>query len=55
MSRKKVKANDVIETHQSIDAQVDEFLKSGGKITQVPRGVSGKPSIGKDHTMLAKK
>ncbi|MGI0116049.1 hypothetical protein [Zooshikella sp. RANM57] len=55
MPRKKVKASDVAETHQSIEAQVDEYLKSGGKITHVPRGVSGRPSMGKDQAMLTKK
>ncbi|MBU2708066.1 hypothetical protein KCM76_18880 [Zooshikella marina] len=55
MPRKKVKVNDSVETHQSIEAQVDEFIKAGGKITQVPRGVSGRPSMGKDQAALTKK
>ncbi|WP_163836800.1 hypothetical protein [Spartinivicinus ruber] len=33
------------ETHQSIEEQTAEFLKSGGEITEVPTGTSGKKSI----------
>jgi hypothetical protein len=34
-----------VETSQSIAAQTAAFLKSGGKIEEVPRGVSGQPSL----------
>lgn len=33
------------ETHQSIKDQIADFLKSGGQITQIPSGTSGKKSI----------
>ena len=33
------------ETSQSIAEQTAAFIKSGGKIEEVPRGVSGQPSL----------
>jgi len=33
------------ETSQSIAEQTSQFLKSGGKIEEVPRGVSGQSSL----------
>lgn len=32
-------------THQEIQEHIEDFLKSGGKITEVPCGASGRPSI----------
>ncbi len=32
------------ETSESIAGQVAEYLKSGGKVQEIPRGVSGQPS-----------
>jgi hypothetical protein len=34
-----------LETSQSIADQTAEFIKSGGKVEQVPRGVSGQTSL----------
>ena len=34
-----------VETSQSIAEQTAAFLKAGGKIEEVPRGVSGQPSL----------
>ncbi|QCF24562.1 hypothetical protein [Hydrocarboniclastica marina] len=42
----KRKANDVAETHQTIEEQTRAFLKSGGAIEQVRSGVSGQASLG---------
>ncbi len=33
-----------VETSESIADQVEAFLKSGGKVQEIPRGVSGQPS-----------
>ncbi|WP_163831062.1 hypothetical protein [Spartinivicinus ruber] len=44
MPRKK-KQSTCIETHQSIEQQTADFLKSGGEITKIPYGKSGRPSI----------
>ncbi|MBU2707000.1 hypothetical protein KCM76_13480 [Zooshikella marina] len=39
-----------------IDEQVAAFLKSGGKVTEVPQGVSGQePVKGRQHIVLGKK
>jgi hypothetical protein len=32
------------ETSKTIADQVAEYLKSGGKVEEIPRGVSGQPS-----------
>ena len=34
-----------VETSKSIEEQTAAFLKSGGKIEEVPRGVSGQTSL----------
>ena len=31
------------ETSQSINDQTEKFLNGGGKVTEIPRGVSGQP------------
>ncbi len=33
-----------IETSESIASQTEAFLKAGGKVQEIPRGVSGQPS-----------
>ena len=46
----------VIETSESIAEQTAAFLKSGGKVEQVPRGVSGQVSTtGKKHITISNK
>jgi len=40
-SNSKPKAAPAVETSESIDAQVAAFLKSGGEIQQIAKGVSG--------------
>lgn len=42
----KRKANDPVETRQSIEAQTEAFLKSGGQIEKVQSGVSGQIGLG---------
>jgi len=37
------KAKPASETHQSIDRQIEVFLKSGKEIQKIPRGASGPP------------
>lgn len=37
----KAKAAAAVETRESLDNQVEAFLKSGGEIQQIARGVSG--------------
>lgn len=44
MPRRKAQAT-TNETHQTIEKQTADFLKSGGKITEIPYGTSGRPSI----------
>lgn len=44
-SSKKRGQNAPAETSQSIAEQTAAFLKSGGKIEEVPRGVSGQTSL----------
>lgn len=40
-SKSKAKAAAAVETSESLQTQVAAFLKSGGEIEQVARGVSG--------------
>lgn len=42
---KKRGQNAPVETSESIAEQTAAFLKSGGKIEEVPRGVSGQTSL----------
>lgn len=43
-------------THLSIEEQTAAFLKSGGKIQQIPTGVSGQTNLaGPKHITLGKK
>lgn len=41
----KKKQPNAVETSASIESQIEQFLKSGGKIEQVNSGVSGQPSM----------
>ncbi len=45
------------ETHQSIEQQIDAFLKSGKKIQKIPRGVSGQSNnpSGRRHIRISTK
>ena len=38
------KAKPASETHQTIEQQIETFLKSGKEIQKIPRGVSGPPA-----------
>ena len=40
-SSSKTKAAAAVETRESLENQVNAFLKSGGEIEQIARGVSG--------------
>ncbi|MCX2779006.1 hypothetical protein [Microbulbifer thermotolerans] len=45
-----------VETRESIEEQVQAFLAAGGKIQQVPKGVSGQTNTsGPRHITLGKK
>lgn len=40
-------------TREELDAQINEFLKNGGKINKIPSGVSGtEPSKGPKHIRI---
>ena len=56
-TRKFSKAKPASETHQSIDQQVEAFLKSGNKIQKISRGVSGQPKVqgGRRHIHIGSK
>jgi len=41
----KPKKSASIETHQSIKEQTDTFLKAGGKIQEVARGITGQQKL----------
>ena len=43
LTRQSSKTRNASETHQSIDQQIEAFLKSGKQIQKIPRGVSGPP------------
>ena len=52
----KNKSSQPEETSESIAAQTQAFLKSGGAIEKVPRGVSGQASLsGKRHITISPK
>ena len=40
-SNSKPKAAPAVETSESINAQIEAFLKTGGEIQQIAKGVSG--------------
>lgn len=49
----KKKQSAAVETSQSIDAQIEAFLKSGGTIEKINTGVSGQQSMaGPKHITL---
>ena len=53
---KRAKDNVAPESRESIEAQVQAFLANGGKIEQVPKGVSGQTNTsGPRHITLGKK
>ncbi|MCX4025918.1 hypothetical protein H0A36_18975 [Endozoicomonas sp. SM1973] len=45
MPRRKEQHTSSLQDHKKIEEQTSEFLKSGGKITKIPYGASGLPSI----------
>ena len=51
------KAKPAIETHQSIDRQIEAFLESGKEIQKIPKGVGGPPREqgGRRHIQLGNK
>lgn len=54
-SSKSAKKAASVETSESIDQQVQQFLKSGGKIQQINSGVSGQQDgKGPKHITLGK-
>ena len=53
-STAKAKPATAAETSESIEEQTRAFLKSGGAIEKVPRGVSGQTSVsGKRHITIS--
>ncbi|WP_017938851.1 hypothetical protein [Zestomonas thermotolerans] len=42
-------------SHEALAAQVAAFLKAGGEIQEIPRGVSGQNLTPKRHISLGKK
>lgn len=55
-SASKRKQPTTLESRTSIEEQVQAFLKAGGEIQQVPKGVSGQTSTsGPKHITLGKK
>jgi len=50
------KQKSAVETSESINLQVEEFLKTGGQIEQIKSGVSGlEPKTGRKHITIASK
>ena len=45
LTRQFSKAKTASETHQSIEQQIEAFLKSGKHIQEIPRGVTGLPRV----------
>ena len=45
MASRKRKQAAPVETSQSIAEQTAAFIKAGGKVEQIPRGVSGQTSL----------
>jgi hypothetical protein len=44
------------ETSQSINEQTEKFLNTGGKVTEIPRGVSGQPgTTARKHITISNK
>ncbi len=54
-SQAKAKPAPAVETSESIDAQVEAFLKAGGKIQQIAKGVSGQVYGGSRQITISKK
>ncbi|WP_177411319.1 hypothetical protein [Pseudomonas sp. GV071] len=54
-SEMKKKAPPAVETHSSIDDAVSAFLKAGGQIQEIPKGVSGQVFAPSRHITLGKK
>lgn len=49
------KPQPAVETHESIEAQVAAFLKSGGEIQQIAKGVSGQTGAPSRHITISRK
>jgi hypothetical protein len=54
-SNSKVKPAPAVETSESINEQIAAFLKSGGEIQQIAKGVSGQTFTPSKHISLGKK
>ncbi|MDH1261889.1 MULTISPECIES: hypothetical protein [unclassified Pseudomonas] len=54
-SHSKPKPAPAVETSASIDAQVAAFLKAGGEIQQIAKGVSGQTYGGSKQITISKK
>ena len=54
-SASKVKPAPAVETRDSINAQIAAFLKSGGEIQQIDKGVSGQTFGASKQISLGKK
>ncbi|MGH8353843.1 MAG: hypothetical protein ACRERY_10000 [Pseudomonas sp.] len=54
-SNSKPKPAPAVETSDSIDAQVAAFLKAGGEIQQIAKGVSGQVFGTSKHITIGKK
>ena len=53
---KSKKSSLIAETSESIALQTAQFLKKGGKVEVIQRGVSGRePTVGRKHITYAKK
>lgn len=54
-STTKAKPAPAVETSESLDTQIAAFLKSGGEIQQIAKGVSGQTFAPSRHISLGKK
>ncbi|KAF1030608.1 MAG: hypothetical protein GAK37_01226 [Pseudomonas sp.] len=54
-STSKAKPAPAVETSESLDNQIAAFLKSGGEIQQIAKGVSGQTFAPSRHISLGKK
>lgn len=54
-STQKPKPAPAVETSESIEAQIAAFLKSGGEIQQIAKGVSGQSHTPSRHITIGKK
>lgn len=54
-SSQKPKPQPAVETSESIEAQIAAFLKSGGEIQQIAKGVSGQSLTPSRHITISKK